>query len=98
MISQHLVCTLVCLYLGSECKCSSHAGPNDVSVQWHVNGRRLETSVMEHRHALSHDAVLVSSWIKERPLDKPVQYECKAGNDVSKIDLWPNSMGKIFRT
>ncbi|KAA0719698.1 hypothetical protein E1301_Tti020900 [Triplophysa tibetana] len=47
---------------------------------------------MEHRHALSHDAVLVSSWIKEKPSDKPVQYECKAGNDVSKIDLWPNSM------
>ncbi|XP_057215994.1 semaphorin-4D isoform X2 [Triplophysa rosa] len=71
-------------------------GPNDVRVQWHVNGRRLETSVMEQRHALSRDAVLVSSWIKEKPSDKPGQYECtavsKAGNDVSKIDLWPNSM------
>nr|XP_055035820.1 semaphorin-4D isoform X2 [Misgurnus anguillicaudatus] len=71
-------------------------GPNDVSVQWHVNGRRLETPIREHRHTVSHDAVLVSSWVKEKAVNKHVQYECTAvstaGNDVSKIDLRPYSM------
>lgn len=104
--SMTLMCwCLVCFmtqrgYLRSVYKCGLSPGPNDLRVQWHVNGRRLELSVMEHRHALSHDAVLVSSWIKEKPLNQHVQYECTAvsaaGNDGSKIDLWPNSMGKTF--
>ncbi|XP_051961822.1 semaphorin-4D-like isoform X2 [Xyrauchen texanus] len=71
-------------------------GPSDVNVQWHINGRRLEVPVSEYRHALSNDAVLVSSWLKQDALNKDVQYECmavsKKGNDVSKIDLRISSM------
>ncbi|KAK9954948.1 hypothetical protein ABG768_014861 [Culter alburnus] len=70
-------------------------GPRDVSVEWHINGQRLETPVIEYRHVLSHDAVLVSSWLKEEALNKDVQYECTAvsetGNDASKVDLRLNS-------
>ncbi|XP_067232638.1 semaphorin-4D isoform X3 [Chanodichthys erythropterus] len=70
-------------------------GPRDVSVEWHINGQRLETPVIEYRHVLSHDAVLVSSWLKEEALNEDVQYECTAvsetGNDASKVDLRLNS-------
>ncbi|RXN12514.1 semaphorin-4D isoform X3 [Labeo rohita] len=70
-------------------------GPRDVSVEWHINGQKLETPVTEYRHVISHDAVLVSSWLREEALNKDVQYECTAvsdaGNDVSKVDLRLNS-------
>ncbi|KAG1932179.1 semaphorin-4D [Pimephales promelas] len=66
-------------------------GPRDVSVEWHMNGRTLKTPVFEHRRVVSHDAVLVSSWLKEEALTEDVQYECTAvsetGNDASKVDL-----------
>ncbi|KAL7854250.1 hypothetical protein AOLI_G00210940 [Acnodon oligacanthus] len=65
-------------------------GPTDLSIHWHSNGRRLDT-VNEYRHTLSHDAVLVSSWVREQPLSKDAHYQCvavsKSGNDTSKIDL-----------
>ncbi|XP_077089630.1 semaphorin-4D isoform X4 [Siphateles boraxobius] len=70
-------------------------GPRDVSVEWHMNGRRLETPAFEHRHVVSHDAVLVSSWLKEEALNEDVTYECTAvsetGNDASKVHLRLNS-------
>uniref|UniRef100_A0A672MZL1 Ig-like domain-containing protein n=1 Tax=Sinocyclocheilus grahami TaxID=75366 RepID=A0A672MZL1_SINGR len=76
------------------------SGPRDVSVEWHINGQKLKTRVTEYRHVVSHDAVLVSSWLKEEALNKDVQYECtavsEAGNDVSKVDLRLNSRGKVF--
>ncbi|XDV38165.1 hypothetical protein PO909_007632 [Leuciscus waleckii] len=66
-------------------------GPRDVSVEWHINGRRLETRVFEHRRVVSHDAVLVSSWLREEEVNEDVQYECTAvsatGNDASKVQL-----------
>ncbi|KAL7843983.1 hypothetical protein SRHO_G00225220 [Serrasalmus rhombeus] len=65
-------------------------GPTDLSIHWHSNGRRLDT-VNEYRHTFSHDAVLVSSWVREQPLSKDAHYQCvavsKSGNDTSKIDL-----------
>ncbi|KAL6469650.1 hypothetical protein MHYP_G00207690 [Metynnis hypsauchen] len=65
-------------------------GPTDLSIHWHSNGRRLDT-VNEYRHTFSHDAVLVSSWVREQPLSKDAHYQCiavsESGNDTSKIDL-----------
>uniref|UniRef100_A0A8C1XXL5 Uncharacterized protein n=1 Tax=Cyprinus carpio TaxID=7962 RepID=A0A8C1XXL5_CYPCA len=56
--------------------------------------------VTEYRHVVSHDAVLVSSWLKEEALIKDVQYECRAvseaGSDTSKVELRLNSRGKVF--
>jgi len=63
-----------------------------------MNGRTLKTPVFEHRRVVSHDAVLVSSWLKEEALTEDVQYECTAvsetGNDASKVDLRFNARGK----
>lgn len=94
---------IVCVYwsskyhAGSKCKCSSPSGPRDVSVEWHINGRRLETRVSEHRRVVSHDAVLVSSWLREKAVSEDVQYECTAvsesGNDASKVQLRLNGRG-----
>ncbi|XP_042603606.1 semaphorin-4D-like isoform X3 [Cyprinus carpio] len=66
-------------------------GPRDVSVEWHINGQKLETPVTEYRQVVSHDAVLVSSWLREEALNKDVQYECtavsEAGSDTSRVEL-----------
>ncbi|XP_016295526.1 uncharacterized protein LOC107653346 [Sinocyclocheilus anshuiensis] len=66
-------------------------GPRDVSVEWHINGQKLETPVTEYRHVVSHDAVLVSSWLREEALNKGVQYECTAvsaaGSHASRVEL-----------
>ncbi|XP_035383032.1 uncharacterized protein LOC118241550 [Electrophorus electricus] len=90
-VCSHQAFLLFCLALG----------PSDVSVHWHSNGRRLHAHVTEYRHALTHDAVLVSSWVREEPLGKHAQYQCVAvsssGNDTSKIDLLPGSRGNGSR-
>ncbi|KTF83559.1 hypothetical protein cypCar_00033584, partial [Cyprinus carpio] len=60
------------------------------------NGHEASTTpVTEYRQVVSHDAVLVSSWLKEEALIKDVQYECtavsEAGSDTSKVELRLNS-------
>uniref|UniRef100_A0AAR2L024 Semaphorin 4D n=1 Tax=Pygocentrus nattereri TaxID=42514 RepID=A0AAR2L024_PYGNA len=88
-----LRCELVvleCFVLGFCVSAICPSGPTDLSIHWHSNGRRLDT-VNEYRHTFSHDAVLVSSWVREQPLSKDANYQCvavsKSGNDTSKIDL-----------
>uniref|UniRef100_A0A673MJZ6 Semaphorin-4D-like n=1 Tax=Sinocyclocheilus rhinocerous TaxID=307959 RepID=A0A673MJZ6_9TELE len=75
-------------------------GPRDVSVEWHINGQKLETPVTEYRHVVSHDAVLVSSWLREEALNKGVQYECTAvsaaGSHASRVELRLDSRGKLW--
>lgn len=87
---------VVCVFVRKKMLLSP-SGPTDFSLQWHSNGRRLETSIREYRHALSGDTVLVSSWVREEPLGKDTQYQCsavsRAGNDTSKIDLRLSSGG-----
>uniref|UniRef100_A0A8C2C1I5 Semaphorin 4D n=1 Tax=Cyprinus carpio TaxID=7962 RepID=A0A8C2C1I5_CYPCA len=86
--------------VGSICKCSFPSGPRDVSVEWHINGQKLETPVTEYIQVVSHDAVLVSSWLREEALNKDVQYECTAvsaaGSDASRVELRLDSRGKAF--
>ncbi|XP_076849111.1 semaphorin-4D isoform X3 [Brachyhypopomus gauderio] len=90
-VHSHQAFLLFCLALG----------PSDVSVHWHSNGRRLNSRVTEHRHALAHDAVLVSSWVMEEPLGQDAQYQCvavsRSGNDTSKVDLLLSSRGNGSR-
>ncbi len=84
--------------VGSICKCSFPSGPRDVSVEWHINGQKLETPITEYRHVVSHDAVLLSSWLREEALSADVQYECTAvsaaGSDASRVELGLDSRGK----
>ncbi|RVE65906.1 hypothetical protein OJAV_G00121480 [Oryzias javanicus] len=66
-------------------------GPGDTHVHWLLDGRNLDTPVMEFRQQLGQAEVLVSSWVRERPPMKDARYQCvaesKTGSDTSEVNI-----------